>query len=366
MQNRWLLFALLMIPSCGTPVGIDVVNSDIFVEVGGSTAIEVVSVSDLGNPTAYEGELTITSSDETVAEVAGRTVRGLQIGTAELDITDDTFSTSANVTVVATGTLPTQLVITPASITCTTDSEDTPLQVFGVFSNGSSEDITDLVSFESSNNNIALITSDGAVVCVNVGTAAISVSYLGLSGSVVTTVETAPPTSIDFLPPALTCVPGIIQPIQVTATDANGSTSDVTLSATYVSGNPSVALAIDGEITCFEEGQTLVTAEVQGVTGSMVVNVEPPPPSPIDEAELSVTPSIIDCTAARVVPLTVTVTFPDGTTVDLTNSPETRYESSDVAVAQASQGQVLCVQVGAARVQISAGEFSTEVLVNVR
>ncbi|MGD2109366.1 MAG: hypothetical protein PVI86_08230 [Phycisphaerae bacterium] len=361
-----LTISLLPVSGCGTQIGIAASPSVIYVEVGGVAAVNVIAIMDIGSPTAVSTPLTMTADDETVVAVSETAVLGLVEGTAVLSITDGTFSTSATVHVVAAGTLPDELIVTPSTISCTPASEDTPLQVFAVFAAAASEEVTAMATFSSSDNSVALVTADGVVVCVSEGQAVIGAEHLGVSGTVPVTVGAIPPVAVSFSAPTMVCEVEESRRIQVLATWEDGSTTDATALASFSSNDDTVALVSAGFVQCLSEGSARIIASVSGVIGVLEVEVERAAVDPGELASLRVTPSSIECGLAQSTPLTVVAEYGGGTTVDVTNSSQTLYSTSDGSVALLLDRQVVCVQRGQATVQVSFGGLVASTAVNVQ
>ena len=351
---------------CGTQVGIAAVPSEIYVEVDGTATVNVVAIMDTGSTAAVTGPLTSTSSDEASALSSGVAVLGVAEGTAAVTITDGVFTTSATVNVVAAGTLPTELVVTPTSVFCTPESDDLPLEVFAVFATGEGEDITDRAAFSSSDSSIALVTAGGVVVCVAEGQAAITAQYLGVADSIEVAVGRAPPRAVSFSSSALTCEAGESPEVQVLASWADGSTTDVTLSAMYSSSDGSVALASAGQVQCLSEGSAMISANVEGVTGTLNVAVGATAPDPNELVDLRISPSSIDCSLAQPASFAVIAEFGDGSTEDVSGSSETQFGISDNGVLLLLGGEVICVQEGQATLQATFRELVALATVTVR
>ncbi len=362
-----LLFGgMTLCAGCGTQVGIAASPSEIYLEVGETAAVNIIAVMDLGATATVSEPLTMTSSNEEIAVVSDQQVTGVDEGTAVLAITDGVFTTTADVLVVAAGTLPTELVVTPTSVPCTPESDDTQLEVFAVLSTGSSLDVTDRVSYSSTNANIALVTAEGLVVCVGEGQAAITAEYIGVSDAIAVTVGAIPPGALDFSRTTLTCEAGEWHQVQVSATWDDGSTTDVSQSAAYSSSDTSVATASVGQVQCLSEGSATITADVTGVTGVLSVNVQAVPAEPDELVTLRISPSSVECGMAEAAAFAVLAEYGDGTTLNVTTNTQTQYQSSDTMVAMILQGQVLCAQSGQATISAAFGGLMASASVNVR
>lgn len=357
---------LALSAGCTTQVGIVASPAEIYVEVGGVAAVNVLAVMDNGSTAAVSEPLTISSGDEAIALVSGQVVGGVAEGTTVLTITDGVFITTANIHVVAVDTLPAELVVTPTSISCTPASDRTQLEVFAVFTSGVGEDVTDRASYRSGNSAVALVTAEGVVVCVDEGEAVITAQYLGVSEAVPVVVGAITPRALDFASSELTCEPDEWHQVVVLASWPDGSTTDVSLSATYSSSDPSVAVASPAQVRCISEGTATIIADVLGVIGVLEVDVQAAAVDPDELVDLRISPASVACDLTQTADFTVIAEYGDGSTVDVTSSSQTQYQSSDSTVALILQSEVLCIQQGQATVQATFGELVVSATVNVR
>lgn len=265
---------LLILGGCATQTDLAASPADIYIEVGDTATVTVVAVMDTGTTASVSPALTVTSADESVATVDEDTVTGLAVGTAELTITDGVYVTTATVHVLTVGTLPDEVVITPADVACTTESEPVSLAVYAVESSGESADVTTNSVFSSSNSTVALVTGAGEVVCVNAGTTTVSASYLGVSGDAYVSVGDAPPLTINVSPATLSCSAGEYSTLQTLAVWADGSVTDVTYQTSYATSDTDVARVTLGYIHCVSDGDATIVATYNGVTDAVSVAVD--------------------------------------------------------------------------------------------
>ena len=357
---------LVLCAGCATQVGIAANPDELFVEVGDTVTLNVVAVMSLGTPSAITTGLTVTSADESIATVTDLVITGVAEGTTTLSITDGVYAAEASVTVVAVGTLPTELIVRPTSISCTPDSADTPLEIFAVLDAGTGEDVTDQVALSSSNNAVALVTADEEVACISAGSATVTGSYLGFGVSIPVTVGASPPVSVQVNPSSFTCEEGEIRLVQVLATFSDGSTDNITLSAGYTSTDTAVAQAAAGQVLCIAEGTATIVAGISGVTDSVTVTVEQFTGDADELVNVRIDPTTINCTAAQSVSVSVIAQYGDGSTVDVSRSNRTAYQSSDTGVALAIPGEVFCLDSGAATIQASFDGLAGQATVNVQ
>jgi uncharacterized protein YjdB len=156
------------------------------------------------------------------------------------------------------------------------------------------------------------------------------------------------------------------------ATMSDGRIIDVTGEVTWICSNNEVAMILEGLATGLSEGNAKITAVLGGLTSNeatlvvTVAAVPTPQPTPPETPTPTLTPTptagptptptpmpspTIEITAERdtiavgeTVQFTATVTYPDGTDVDVT--VEATWDSSDTSVATISAGLVTGVDTG--------------------
>ncbi len=174
------------------------------------------------------------------------------------------------------------------------------------------------------------------------------------------------PRALDFASSELTCEPDEWHQVVVLASWPDGSTTDVSLSATYSSSDPSVAVASPAQVRCISEGTATIIADVLGVIGVLEVDVQAAAVDPDELVDLRISPASVACDLTQTADFTVIAEYGDGSTVDVTSSSQTQYQSSDSTVALILQSEVLCIQQGQATVQATFGELVVSATVNVR
>ena len=144
----------------------------------------------------------------------------------------------------------------------------------GIYSDGTTPNITSNVTWTSSNNTIASI-ANGIAAGVAVGSTSITATESGITSPAVTlTVITSVSnlTSIAVTPgfPVALGV-GATQQFSAIGTYTDGTTADVTSDVTWTSSNPAVAIIFaNGSATGEASGTTNVTATLSGVTSPSV------------------------------------------------------------------------------------------------
>lgn len=171
------------------------------------------------------------------------------------------------------------------------DSVDSTQQysATGIYSDLSVVDITTTVGWTSSNTGAATIIGTGLATGVGVGstdiTASLNIMGLITSNKAKLTVTPPPPTleSITVTPADVSIPADSTQQYIATGTYSNSSTAEITGSVTWTSSNESVAtINTDGLATAVAEGNTTITADLDGKEGSTTLNVNVTEEAPSD------------------------------------------------------------------------------------
>lgn len=160
------------------------------------------------------------------------------------------------------------------------------------YTDGSMRDGTGLVSWSSSNSSIATIGSDGVAHAVGIGTATISATVGAASGSATLVVNNVDSIAVTPVNPSIASA----GTQQFTATGTYNSTSttvNLTNMVTWTSGTTTVAtINSSGLATAVGSGATLITATLNGVSGSTHLTVGTPVPVSLQVSPASPTLAI--------------------------------------------------------------------------
>lgn len=182
-------------------------------------SIATVSSTGLGTGVAAGGPVTITASVDGV------------IGTAQFTITDPTPPALTSIT------------LTPATASVI-EGATQQFAAQGRFNDGSSSDVTSRVTWTSSNTAIATVSATGLGTGVKVGgPVTVTATLGGVSATARFTITTPPPvlTTITVTPATASVVAGSTRQFSAQGLYSDGSTLDVTSSATWTSNNTAVA-----------------------------------------------------------------------------------------------------------------------------
>lgn len=148
----------------------------------------------------------------------------------------------------------------------------------GTFSDGSTRNITSLVSWTVDDNSVAAINSSGLMTNSWTGTTGIKVitvsaAYLGTVLTTKATIVLATLSSIYVNPNSITVNPSSTGTVAVLANYSDGSTLDVTSSVSWSSTDSSVATGNGATITGGVLGSATLTATYSGRTANLAVTV---------------------------------------------------------------------------------------------
>jgi hypothetical protein len=150
-----------------------------------------------------------------------------------------------------------------------------PMSATGTYDNGTTETITDTASWSTSDVAIATVSAAGLVTGVASGSATISATLDGVSGSTTVNVVTAGLKSISITPTSPSISSGLTEQFTAIGTLEDGTTVDLTSSVTWTSSNTAVA-TIDSSglataLTVSSSETTNITAQSGSITSNTAV-----------------------------------------------------------------------------------------------
>ncbi|MGA9587107.1 MAG: Ig-like domain-containing protein [Terracidiphilus sp.] len=169
----------------------------------------------------------------------------------------------------------TSLQLTPATPTIAVGTT-LPFKLIGTFSDGiTTVDLSNSARWQTSSWRYAVMDNSGVVYGRSVGSVTISGSYGGLTPATTTlTVSNATLQGITVNPANPTILLGALQPFTAVGLFSDGSTQDITAISRWTSSTPGVAVINrSGVAWSASHGQTNINANVDGVTGSTLLNI---------------------------------------------------------------------------------------------
>lgn len=221
-----------------------------------------------------------------------------------------------------------------------------PFKAVAILSNGTSRDVTQEVTWSSSDTAVATLdgVTRGLVRAVAEGTANITASHEGKSASGKLTVTSAVVTSFQITPVNPSLPKGTLQQLQLTSTLSDGTTQDLTAQAEWSSAQAAIAFVSNapgskGELEALAKGTAEITATAMGRSATANVTVRDAAPTSI-----KITPVSPELAVGGELRFVAMATYSDGSRVDVTYSPYVDWSSSDATVATVSNVNGASVQ----------------------
>jgi trimeric autotransporter adhesin len=303
-----------------------------------------------------------TSSDLKVATVSSLgVVTGVAAGAITITAKSGTFSGSASITVSPTPTTaPTlsSIAIAPANpfIPINTAQQ---LTATGSYSDGSSRDLTALVTWSSSTIADATVDTAGSVSGVAAGSSTITAALGSVFNTTTATVTAPTVTSISISPNDLTLPIGINQQYTASAVYSDGSVQDLVTGVTWASSTLSVAtIDNNGLATILAAGSTTITATVGSFTDSATITVVP-----AQLTSLTISPATSSIAPGTEQQFTATGNFDDGSTQVLTSVQWSSSTTSTLTVD--ANGLAFAVAPGTSTITATVGAISGTTSVTV-
>jgi uncharacterized protein YjdB len=313
-----------------------------------------------GSSKDLSSSATWTSSNSSVATVStSGVVTGVASGAASITAKSGTFTSSAAITVSGgTSVTLTAIAISPASPTIPINTTQ-QLTATGSYSDGSSRDLTSLVTWSSSTIANATVDAAGLVSGIAAGTATITATLGSVSKSTSVTVTAPTITSISVTPDDLTLAIGINQQFTASAIYSDGSVQDLVGGVTWTSSTTSVAtIDNNGLAAILAAGATTITATVGSFTDSTTITVVP-----AHLTSLTISPATVSIAAGTEQQFTATGNFDDGSTQVLTSL---QWSSSATSVLTIdANGLGLGVAPGTSTVTATSGSIAATASVTV-
>ncbi|MBX7097133.1 MAG: Ig-like domain-containing protein [Myxococcaceae bacterium] len=300
-----------------TVTGLVVTPARLKLPQGASAQVSVLATLSGGTSLDVTALATYSSSAAGVFTVApGGQVRAIGGGTASLTVSYGGVLASALVDVtvrkaVAVTVAPPQLALargTSGTLTASARFDD---ETFA--------DVSASATWSSSSPGVQ-VSSAGVVHGVSSGSATVTATFQGLSGTSSVNVFDSPLKTLSVTPPMATVAKGIVQPFTATGTYADGHTADLTATAVFSASPANVASVSNaagsrGLATGLSAGTATITASVGAVSGSAQLQVLPQ-----GYKSLEVQPAVLSVQVGASVSATVIATRADGTKEDVSGT----------------------------------------------
>ena len=297
-----------------------------------SQQFEAIGTYTDGSTHNVTGQVAWTSSNTVVAVIGIRGLaKALVPGTTT--ITATLGSISATTTLVVSNATVVHITVTPSGRTIPQGTK-LSFTAVGLFNDGTRQVITRDCAWASDNPAVATIGAGGnRATAVGPGTADISATFEGVSGSAKLIVSSATLSSISVTPASAVLAPTTSVQCVATGTFSDGTTQVITDLVTWGSSAPGVAsVNAGGKVTAQSGGSAVITAQLGLVSGNSDIVVDA---SALTSIRIS--PSAASIPEQTGVAFVAIGTFADGNTQDLTNFA--LWTSSPASVATISDVQ---------------------------
>ena len=310
---------------------------------GQSTQLTAMPKDANGNPLTGR-VVTWTSSNTAAVAVSAGLVTGKAAGSATITATSEGRSGTSMITVTVVPVASVTVSPSSASLTVgqTTQLTATPKDANGNPLTGRT------ITWTSGNTAAATVNSSGLVTGASAGSATITATSEGQSGTSMITVTIVPVASVTVSPSSASLTVGQTTQLTATPKDANGNPL-TGRTITWTSGNTAVATVnTSGLVTGASAGSTTITATSGGQSGTSAITV-----TVVPVASVTVAPASLGLTVGQTGQLGATVKDANGNV--LTGRTIT-WTSNNTGVATVNaSGLVTAVAVGTAMVTASCG-----------
>jgi hypothetical protein len=354
------IVAAFVFEGCGAPhlVSLSVAPGRTSIALGETAKFSVAATYSDGTTEDVTGSATWSTLNSSIATVnAGGVASPVAVGTATIVANALGKSGTASL-VVSKATLKGIAVSSPAAPIALGQSAQ--LQAQGTYSDNSVADITDLVSWSAAQPSVATITATGLAVSKSVGTTQVTASLNSVNASGQITVSTAVLASIAVGSKDASVPLGASEQFRAIGTNTDGTTTDLTTTASWTSSVPSVvSINAAGLGTTKAVGGASISAAVGGINGVATFNV-----SPAALVSISVSAKNSSLPLGSTEQLTATGTYTDATTKDITGSV-TWTSSAPGVVSVSSGGAAMAKSVGAGGVSATSSNIAGSTTLNV-
>jgi type II secretory pathway component GspD/PulD (secretin) len=233
----------------------------------------------------------------------------------------------------------------------------------GTFSDGSTQDVSSTVAWASSNDAVATVgAQNGVALGQAAGTTQIAATLSGVSSSAVTLKVTSAIVQSVAIAPTTSSIArnGTVQ-LTAVGKFSDGTTQDVTSSATWSSSNSGIASVGAGLVRGGSTGSAQITAAIGGATSPAVTVTV----TSATLKSIAVTPSSRSIAVGTSLQFTATGTYSDGSTEIITSAVAWDSSETSVASINASSGLATGVAGGSTTITATQGGAGSPVAIAI-
>ncbi|MEL0027812.1 MAG: Ig-like domain-containing protein, partial [Perlucidibaca sp.] len=293
-------------------------------------------------------QVTWSSDDAAIASVSNAAgsegvVKGTGVGGTSISAVLDGVTGAADVTVTAAELTEVQVSTSNASVAV---GDKPQFVATGLYTDGSTQDLTDSVVWSSSDLTVADVSnasgSEGLVTALKAGSTDITASFASKSGKATLTVTAAEVRSLEITPANPSMPKGTTLKLKATAVYSDGSRVVVTDTVTWSSADNAKATVSNdsgnkGLVAANGLGEVVISASNGTVTGSTKVTVTAAALTSISVAPASGDGSVP--AGGYTLQYQATGTYSDGSTADITTQVTWSSLDENVAAASNTAGQ---------------------------
>lgn len=294
------------------------------------------STLDLTGQVAWSSTVEATATISNAADSIGL-ADSLTKGVTTIKATHVASTVAGSATLTVTDAVVVSIEVAPASASVA-KGLTRQFTATGAYSDGTSSDITDLVTWSSSDPAKATVSnaagSRGLATGTGVGSATLTAALDGVSGTAALSVTDAVLQSINVTPSAAKVAKGDQPQYTATGLFSDGSTLDITGTVTWGSSDATVvqisnATDSEGLATALAPGKVDISASLDSVTGKTTLEV-----TTAVVRSIEIVPAAPSVPRGTSVQLSATAVYSDGTRQPATSS--VNWSSSDNAIATVS------------------------------
>ncbi len=319
------------------------------IPVGGAKQVTVkASYPDGSSAEDVTQKVAWSSSAPNVASVRQGLITGVSTGAATVTATYGTRTVNISVSV---GVMQT-LTVDKKKIVLGNGKSET-VKLTAAYADGTTKDVTDTATWSTASAAVAEVMN-GKITATGAGKTNVTGTFDGKSVTIAVEVDQATNLSVD--PRMLILNINESKEIKLNATDSAGNSDNVTNDAEWSSSSLKVADVVNGRVTGLSNGRATITAKYGGKSISIPVEVG-------IVSKLEANKRFVSTKSNSNVQVTLTATFSDGRTMDVTNLAD--WKTSNYKVADVTKGLVSGRAFGKATITAKYNDKSVSIPVDV-
>ena len=292
--------------------------------------------------------------------------RAISVGDTSISATFAGISSSTQLTVSETALQ--SIAISPANPTLLSLSR-ADFTATGSYSDGSTADITSQAAWSSTSSDIAAVSSSGTVKTLMTGTTSIKAAVAGVIGTTSLKVTGGNLTRIAITPLNPQLVKGTTRQISASGTFSNGSSRDISGAVDWSVAHTDVATVTTpgGNLAWLNPGTVTGGTTVTARSGIVFADTTLTVTSPLLR-DITLSPASLEQTTGTSDQFSVTATFSDGSSQEVTASSDWSADAVTVATVGNSgiaKGRVTAVAIGSTNISASYGGITKKSFLSV-